>query len=30
MDVSTFIAALPGNADPANTISGLAAARDAM
>ncbi len=30
MGVSTFIAALPGHADPLSTIRGLAAARDAM
>ncbi len=30
MGVSTFIAALPGHADPLPTIRGLAAARDAM
>jgi alkanesulfonate monooxygenase SsuD/methylene tetrahydromethanopterin reductase-like flavin-dependent oxidoreductase (luciferase family) len=30
MGVSTFIAALPGHADPLSTVRGLAAARDAM
>ncbi|HVV30495.1 MAG TPA: LLM class flavin-dependent oxidoreductase [Mycobacteriales bacterium] len=30
MGVSTFIASLPGHADPLTTIRGLAAARDAM
>ena len=30
MGVSTFIAALPGHADPLPTIRGLGAARDAM
>jgi 5,10-methylenetetrahydromethanopterin reductase len=30
LGVSTFIAALPGHADPAETIRGLSAARDAM
>ena len=30
MGVSTFIAALPGHADPLTAIQGLSAARDAM